>query len=434
LGFKYKKPVIILHLGKPNDNILKETISLAETAGYYVLKVFTQARSRPDSRYYLGRGKIGEVKKYINELDEDIRKNVKIIVNGRTKPNQLYNIMRELNVEAIDRVLLILEIFNLHAGSKEAKLQIELATLSYQLPLLKEWVRLSKLGELPGFLSSGGYKIDSYYYMVRRRISKIKKELEWVRERRKILRDRRRIIGLPLIVITGYTSAGKTTLFNTLTGSCKPIGSEPFTTLSPKAKGVEINGLKTIISDTVGFIDKVPIEIIEAFYSTLEEIVDADLILLIVDISEGEGEILRKIKGSIKVLEDIGGLDVPLIVIANKIDLIKDEDEIKHKVSKLSEYLKSTIKRTIPIVSISACKGCNLEALKDEILKVLHPKWVDLEFILPKAKLDELKIPYYSIVGVNGQYVRCKSRIPTGDIGYVRSLIEKCKGRLLTES
>ncbi|HDN76223.1 MAG TPA: GTPase HflX, partial [Acidilobales archaeon] len=267
----------------------------------------------------------------------------KLIIYDELKPRHKVNLMRELGIEVLDKIELILQIFALHAGSKEAKLQIEMARITHQLPLIKEWIRRAKLGELPGFLGPGAYAIDTYYKHMKRRLAKIKRELAELRDRRSRERERRRRFGWPQVAITGYANAGKTTLFNTLTNESKPVGPEMFTTLTPKAKGAYLDAtkdVKVIFVDTVGFIKDIPAEVIEAFYATLEEVSTADLAILVIDSSEPSFMVADKVRTSLKTLLKIGYIGKPLIIALNKIDLLKS-DELYDIITKIKEMVSS---------------------------------------------------------------------------------------------
>ena len=297
----------------------------------------------------------------------------KLIIYDELKPRHKVNLMRELGIEVLDKIELILQIFALHAGSKEAKLQIEMARITHQLPLIKEWIRRAKLGELPGFLGPGAYAIDTYYKHMKRRLAKIKRELAELRDRRSRERERRRRFGWPQVAITGYANAGKTTLFNTLTNESKPVGPEMFTTLTPKAKGAYLDAtkdVKVIFVDTVGFIKDIPAEVIEAFYATLEEVSTADLAILVIDSSEPPFMVADKVRTSLKTLLKIGYIGKPLIIALNKIDLLKS-DELYDIITKIKEMVSSLYHWDWSIIPISALKGINIDLLREEVIKYI---------------------------------------------------------------
>lgn len=294
----------------------------------------------------------------------------KVYVYDVLSPRHVSYLMKELKVSVEDRVMLILDVLAEHAGSKEAKIQIEMAKLRHQLPLIRDWVRRVKLGELPGFLGPGGYAIDAYYTHVRRRIAKLKKELERIRKVKDTERSRREERGFKHVAIAGYTNAGKTTLFNRLTGERRATGPELLTTTSTKAKMVPIGNSRAVFIDTVGFIRDIPPEIVEAFYATLKEISTASAVILMLDSYDNEGAFLMKLRESLRILIRIGYVGKPLIVTLNKIDLVQDD-----YVKKLGELVEGELKGGLwsyRVVAISALKGVNIDLLKKVLEEVLE--------------------------------------------------------------
>jgi len=340
------------------EKFLDEEISLVKTV--YKDIVETMIIRRPNTKYYVSMNKLEYVKN--NSVD-------KIIVMDRLKPSQVINLTRETGKEVIDRVLLILEVFQQHAGSLEAKLQIELAQLKHQLPLVKEAIRYAKIGELHGYLGAGRYGYEKYYTMLKMREAKIRRELEKLRKMRMTKRLHRMKIGFPHIAIVGYTCAGKTTLFNRLTNSNKPVGPEPFTTLSPKASRIRIGERDVIVIDTVGFIRDLPHEIIEAFYATLEEILFSNIIVNVVDASKTIDRILNDIYETRRILSHIGVQGKPVIIALNKIDLV-DESELHGKVRNIESILESNEL----LITISAEKNINIDKLVDLMKIILEDK------------------------------------------------------------
>ncbi|MEM2157402.1 MAG: GTPase HflX, partial [Sulfolobales archaeon] len=335
---------------------LNEVRALVETLGLRIVGEVLIKSKKIDSNFYLSRSKITLLKKLIEESSVS-----KVYIYEELKPRQIINLMKELKISIYDRIGLILEIFALHAGSREAKLQIEMLRLKHELPLIKEWVRRAKLGELPGFLGPGGYATDAYYYSMRRRYARIKDELYTLRERRSLERVKRSSSGFPQIAISGYTNAGKTTLFNILTNENKPIGMGMFTTISPKAKGTLINGKKVIFVDTVGFIRKVPTEVIEAFYATLEEIAESNLTVVLLDSTEDLNVIIDKLKTSLEVLSKIRYLGKPIIVALNKVDALNNENEAIEKLSAVKKFLDNNYRWEWDVIPLSALKQINID-------------------------------------------------------------------------
>jgi len=350
-----------------DPSALSELRLLAEAAGYDVLKEFEQTRI-VDSAYCLGRGRAEEIAKELLEL-----KPSKVIFNNKLKPSQKYNLTHMFKLEVIDRFQLILEIFTKRAGTIEAKYQIELAKLQYELPMAKENVRLAKQGELPGFHGLGKYQVDVYSTMIKRRISYIKRRLKEISTQKSIHRQSRRKDALFTIALTGYTFAGKTTLFNLLTKENLPIGSNLFTTLSTTTRAVSVNTRKTLFSDTVGFIDNLPHMLVDAFYSTLEEMTLADLVLLILDSSDQLYEFTRKLDTCISTLNSIGVFRNAIVPVLNKVEMAGELKPHREEVERLLG--------TKPI-EISAKTGEGIPKLMDLIATRL-PKYESFRLRIP---------------------------------------------------
>ncbi len=298
----------------------------------------------------------------------------KIIFDNELTPVQAYNLAKVTGLAAIDRFQLILEIFSRRASTYEAELQIQLASLRYELSRAKERVRLARMEEQPGFMGLGKYEVDLYYETVRRRIASIQDKLEKKREKRQLHRHRRVDLGYFLISLAGYTNAGKSSLFNLLTEETVTVDKSLFTTLSTTTRAVSLSKRKVLLTDTVGFIDRLPLTLVQAFHSTLEETILSDLILLVVDLSEPKEEIKRKLSCSRDTIQKIGATGIPIVTVLNKIDLLQ-EDEIKSK----TESLKELAPNPVPI---SALHGINISSLKKEITSHLED-FVESSFSLP---------------------------------------------------
>ena len=299
----------------------------------------------------------------------------KIIIDNKLKPVQAYNLAKLTGIEVIDRYRLILEIFAKRVTSKEAKLQIRLAELQYQLPRARESVRLARMDEQPGFMGLGQYEIDIYYDHVKRQMTQIKQELQKIREKRDLHRTRRLDLGFSLISLAGYTNAGKSTLFNSLTKESTLVGPGLFTTLSTTTRRIKIDGRRVLITDTVGFIDRLPLELIEAFHSTLEETIFSDLILLIMDISEPISDVKRKLRVCLDTIRDIGVIGIPIITVLNKIDLLTDKT-LNVKLKQLDDFAPNPI-------PVSAKKSVNLKGLANSIIGFLE-EYIIITLTLPQ--------------------------------------------------
>jgi GTPase len=255
---------------------------------------------------------------------------------------------------------LILRIFERRASTTESQIQIKLAQLRYDMARAREMVRLARAGEQPGFYGLGKYEADIYFLDIRRRAAMLKKKLEKEEMRRQLHRNQRAKAGLPTVSLAGYTSAGKTTLFNKLTGETKVTGQGVFTTLSTFTRAIDLQGGKVLLNDTVGFISKLPAYMIDAFKSTLDELTYASLVLLVLDISEPADEIKRKFDSSLDVIKEFEVPDTKIIYVLNKVDLTIAEDAF-NKAYKLS-ILDS--KRTL---AVSAKTSYNIDQLKNLI-------------------------------------------------------------------
>jgi GTP-binding protein HflX len=344
---------ILLVADDIEDGKIREFKSLAEAGDYEVLDTIIQRR-RPDPRYYLGLGKLGEVEEIVRSYEPDT-----VITYHQLNPVQYVNLGRRLRIRVMDRVWLILEIFERRAGSKEAKLQIELTRLRLEIPRVREFIRLAKLGEQIGFYGGGEYAIEAYYRHMVRRASHIRRELEKIRERRTSLVMRRRDYGLPQVALTGYTSAGKTTLFNRLARENKYVDGKPFATLDTYSRLAYFNGVNAILTDTIGFIDDLPPLLIESFYATIAEVLNSDLVLFVIDMSDEYSEFHRKFTSSLRIFMDLGVPKGKILPVLNKVDAANDS-YISNKVSLVKQEFNE-------YVVISAKLGIGIDDLRNTI-------------------------------------------------------------------
>jgi len=347
---------------------LDELKRLAESAGYAVVDKMDQTRPG-DARYQIGPGKVEELAQLVKEKEAK-----KVIFDNPLSPLQAYNLAKATHVEIIDRFELILEIFTKRATTTEAQMQIELAKLQRDLSRAKEKIRLTKKGEQPGFMGLGSYEVDVYYESVKREVHAIRRKLKKIRGKRVLHRQRRAELGFPSISLAGYTHAGKSSLFNALTEEQVTVNTTLFTTLSTTTRLVEFFRKKFLLTDTVGFIDRLPLTLIEAFHSTLEETIYSDLILLVVDASEPSDVIEKKLAVCLETIDRIEASGVPVITVLNKIDLMS-ETEIQQKLDSLRE------KAPNPVL-VSALRKVNLDQLKRESLKILG-NYVRASFTIP---------------------------------------------------
>ena len=354
-------------LNRENSS-LEELKKLAESAGYTVVAELEQTR-KPDARYQIGAGKVEELAAMVKETGAE-----KILFDNPLKTVQSYNLAKATGIEAIDRFQLILEIFTKRATTTEAQLQIQLATLKNEIKHAKEKVRLSKRGEQPGFMGIGVYEADVYKEAIKRQVPTIQKKLKSVREKRVLHRERRTELGFRSISLAGYTNAGKSSLFNALAEATTRVDNALFTTLSTTTRLIEFSNRKFLLTDTVGFIDRLPLTLIEAFHSTLEETIFSDLIILVLDINEPIETIKKKNKTCQETIDRIGASGVSVITALNKIDRLT-EAEANQKFEELKEETKN------PIL-ISAKARTNLDLVRHEILRKLEG-YIQASFSVP---------------------------------------------------
>ncbi len=342
----------------PQEDSMKEALALADAAGYEVVATITQ-RYLTKSRYGLGRGKAEELKQMVEDIGRCV-----IIFDEVMKSTQAYNLATMVQTEIIDRERLILEIFEKRASSAESSIQVKLAQLRYEMTRAREKVRLAKKGEQPGFFGLGRYEVDDYYRDIKRRVSTLKQKLADVAKRRELYRQQRTKQGFPAVSLAGYTSAGKTTLLNTLVGERHDTGKGMFTTLATYARGLELRKGRVLLSDTVGFISKLPAYMIEAFKSTLDELVFAKLVLLVIDASEPLAEVTRKYNSCVEILNELQVPQTKILYVLNKMDLVGEEDALA-KAEKLG-LLESRW-----YMAVSAKTGQNIERLKELIGEIV---------------------------------------------------------------
>ncbi|MBI4302442.1 MAG: GTPase HflX [Chloroflexi bacterium] len=350
----------------PLESSLAELGLLTNTAGAEVVGVLTQRLSRSNPAYYLGKGKVEELATLKRKLGYDT-----VVFDDELTPSQQRNLEGALNAKVIDRTALILDIFAKRARTREGQLQVELAQHQYLLPRLAgQWSHLERLGGGIGTRGPGETQLETDRRLIRRRIQRLKKDIETVRKHRAIYRRRRALRGIPVVALVGYTNAGKTTLFNTLCRAHAFVEDKLFATLDPLARRLALpDGTKVLLTDTVGFIQKLPTTVIAAFRATLEELAEADLLLHIVDMTHANAaEQSQTVENT---LASLGLEKKPRLTLLNKIDLLAQK-EAKEE----AEIPSSPIarERRGEVFLLSAAKGWGLDKVLNAIAERLEAK------------------------------------------------------------
>jgi GTP-binding protein HflX len=349
------------------EDPLAELKELLRTAGVATAGELTQRRSEPDPDRYLGRGKLAELRREVEAADANL-----IACDDELAPRQERNLEQELGVPVIDRTAVILDIFADHAHTAEGKLQVELAQLEYNLARMRGlWTHLERLGGGIGTRGPGESQIETDRRLARDRITALRRRLERQERTRGVMRAERDRARMPTVALAGYTNAGKSTLLNTLTGAGVGVGERLFHTLDPTTRAFEHEGRRYLLTDTVGFIRKLPHQLVEAFAATLEETVLADLIVHVVDGSERETERADSIAAADAVLDEIGAGSTPRLLVMNKIDLIDDEDR------------RELSLRHPDAARVSAVTEEGLDDLRARIAGLIGQELVDVELLVP---------------------------------------------------
>src|SRR5947207_12293994 len=304
------------------DHSLDGLAGLADAAGGRVVLRMLQERPKPDAATFIGSGKVASLAAACDEADVGV-----VIFDNELNPAQLRQLEERLERKVIDRTQLILDIFARRARTREGKWQVELAQLKYLLPrLVGAGVALSRLGGGIGTRGPGETKLETDRRRIRMRIHAVSEDIERVRRRRSQLRERRQKASVPTVALVGYTNAGKTTLFNVMTRSDAEVSDALFVTLDPLVRQVRLpDSRELLVSDTVGFIDRLPHALVAAFRATLEEVAEADLILHVIDASAPDRD--RRMNAVRQVLEEVGATEVPMIEVYNKCDALTPDEK-----------------------------------------------------------------------------------------------------------
>lgn len=364
------------------EDSLAELAQLARTAGIEVVGSTTQRLDRPRPATLIGKGKVEELKAVKGKLGPDV-----IIFDEELSPRQQRNLEEELDLKIVDRTALILDIFAQHARTHEGRLQVELAQYEYRLPrLTRLWTHLAR--QVGGTAARGGpggvgvrgpgeTQLETDRREIGRRIAHLRQQLEEVRTHRRLYRRRRRRAAIPVVAIVGYTNAGKSTLLNALAGSDILVEDKLFATLDPTTRRVPLpRGRAALFTDTVGFIQKLPTQLVAAFQATLEEITEADLLLHIVDITHPN--VWEQSLAVEETLRQIGADDKPLVTALNKIDLLPSTENLPLLIEIAHRYPNC--------VPISALKGTALNLLLRRVQEVLEEDLIPLRALLPHGE------------------------------------------------
>jgi GTP-binding protein HflX len=353
-------PVILVTY--PDIFTLEEAKSLVDSSDRTIVGVFTQ-KYLNHSQYGMGSGKAEEINEYVKESKAE-----QIIVDEHLTSRQTYNLEKLTGVPVIDRERLILDIFYSRATTTEAKLQIELAEIQYEMPRVRENAKLVSGGERAGKGGMGEYVVDVKFRDLKRRMSFLREKLKDAQGKRELYHQQRVKTGMPIVSLVGYTSSGKTTLFNLLTEEHKQTSSSLFTTLSTTTRSLKITNKQALLTDTVGFISRLPTYMIDAFKSTLEESLAADLILLLIDISEGLEDIHIKYAACREVLEGLKADKSKILVVFTKYDrLLSAANSQDTLLKKIAEDLEITN----PPIIVSSKTGYGISKLKGRIAQHL---------------------------------------------------------------
>jgi GTP-binding protein HflX len=359
------------------DPVLGELRELARTAGVEPVAELVQHRERQDPRTYVGKGKLEELKEAFKRSGAE-----SLIVDDELSPVQQRTLEDALQVRVVDRTQLILDIFAQHAVSAEGKLQVELAQLEYNLPRMRGlWQHLERLGGGVGTRGPGESQLETDRRLARRRVTLLRDRLRRLAKQRDTRRKARRRSETPTIALAGYTNVGKSTLLNALTGADASVDDRLFETLDPTTRGFEVEGRRYLVTDTVGFIRRLPHQLVEGFAATLEETLVADLVLHVADASVSDEELDEMLHAVDSVLGEIGAGELPLELVLNKVDAI---DSLRRR--RLSNRFPEALQ-------VSARTGEGLDELRERVAERFGERFEQVRLLIPYdegARLAEL--------------------------------------------
>jgi GTPase len=398
--------------GVDGEAELAELRELARTAGVAPIGELVQHRPRPDPRTFVGKGKLTELQSAYGGTRAEV-----LLVDEEITPTQQRSLEDALKARVVDRTQLILDIFAQHARSAEGKLQVELAQLEYNLPRMRGmWQHLERLGGGVGTRGPGESQLESDRRIARNRISVVKRRLRELQVRRATRRKERQRTSVPTIALAGYTNVGKSTLLNTLTGAHASVDDRLFETLDPTTRAFDHDGKRYLVTDTVGFIRRLPTQLVEGFSATLEETLVADLVLHVADASLAEDRLHETIAAVQFVLSEIGADDVPAELVLNKADL-------------LDPLARRRLAHAFPrALQISAATGEGLPQLKERIAELFSDRFEDVRLLVPYedgrvlAQLYGLGAPIAERRDTP-EGVRVRARLPRREIGRFASFL-----------
>jgi GTP-binding protein HflX len=390
--------------GSDGEHELAELRDLARTAGVAPVGEVVQHRAHADPRSFVGKGKLGELKQMYGSASAEV-----LLADDELSPTQQRSLEDTLGARVVDRTQLILDIFAQHARSAEGKLQVELAQLEYNLPRMRGmWQHLERLGGGVGTRGPGESQLETDRRLARTRVALLKRRLRSLRSHRATRRKERLGTSTPTIALAGYTNVGKSTLLNALTGADASVHDRLFETLDPTTRGFEHDGKRYLVTDTVGFIRRLPTQLVEGFAATLEETLVADLVLHVADASLPEDRLAETIAAVNAVLVEIGADDIPAELVLNKADL-------------LDPLARRRVTNTYPrALLISAGAGEGLDGLKARIAEVFSDRFEDVRLLVPYADGKALAALYDLGAPIAERRdtpdgVRVRARLPRAD-------------------
>jgi GTP-binding protein HflX len=362
--------VAVLAQGVDEDEELGEMRELMRTAGVEPVGELVQRRPAPDPRTYVGKGKLVELKQAVSAAEAE-----SLVVDADLDPGQQRRLEDELKLRVVDRTQLILDIFAQHAITAEGKLQVELAQLEYNLPRMRGlWQHLERLGGGIGTRGPGETQLETDRRLARRRVAQLKRRLRELERRRETQRKARRRAEAPVLALAGYTNAGKSTLLNALTDAHVAVDDRLFETLDPTTRSFSQDGRGYLVTDTVGFIRRLPHQLVEGFAATLEETVQADLVLHVADASASDDRLDEMVSAVDSVLSEIGADELPVELVLNKIDRV---DPLRRR--RLANRFPGS-------VQISARDGEGLDLLKARVAERFGARLRSVRLLVPYAQ------------------------------------------------